>query len=195
MPNPAITAVPALLIVLCTGCTDSRIATVRAFRAARDRGDLDTARSYLAPDARIWFEQRTGPGEPWTLGGGTWAAWDGHFRSQSTHTRWQANGDAVTALATEINDYYRLTERGPQTHRETWFLDGHNHITGFLVQSLPGSTRGRMDEFLAWARRESPDELNYLMPGGRLDPAGDRASRFRVLLNRWRVTVGLPEID
>ena len=62
---------------------NSRIATVEAFRAARRAGDLELARSFLAPDPRVWYDAQEGDGAPWTLEGGRWKAWDDHFRGKT----------------------------------------------------------------------------------------------------------------
>jgi hypothetical protein len=57
---------------------------------------------------------------------------------------------------------------------------------------MPGETVSRLDEFREWARREHPEELEYVMPKGRIDPTADRAERFKLLLLEWRKAIGLP---
>ncbi|MHC5212553.1 MAG: hypothetical protein ACYTG2_17710 [Planctomycetota bacterium] len=174
------------------------IATVAAFRAHREVGDLDRARALMSDDPRKWYEVREGEGIPWTLGtGGRWSAWDEHFRSESTYGDWHEEDDHVWADVFEINDYHRLTERGGGWWRATYFLDDEGLIEGFMVSAVPDkpSPRGRRDEFEAWAREHDPDEAEYLMPGGKLDPTDDRAPRMRALLLRWRAAAGLPRVD
>src|SRR5260370_38382134 len=71
-----------LLFFACASHSSS-IRTIQAFRAAQDRSDDAAVHSYLAPDARMWFEKREGPGlllgkaEPWRH-------WDLHFPGHST---------------------------------------------------------------------------------------------------------------
>ena len=174
-----------------------RIRIVQQFRQAREKGDLATARSYLAPDARIWFdqEQRTGAGAPWTLEPDDWDRWDRFFHSRTEYTDWQDLGDRVTAVGHETNDFYRLTEWTPKPLAFTWWLDDDGRISGFLFHAQgEGKDPSRFDELKAWASANRPDELAYLMPKGRIDPSGDRPARWRALAIEWRKAAGLPEV-
>ncbi|MBT8484921.1 MAG: hypothetical protein HKO59_01810 [Phycisphaerales bacterium] len=176
---------------------DGRLATVQRFRAALDADDLDAARAELGPDPRTWYEERTGDGRPWVIGGGRWRAWDEEFRSTSTPGPWHVEPDRVWRRVEEMNEYYRLIERGAGLYDHSYFFDDDGRLTGQMISAPPDWTRpaSRFDEFEAWAREHDPAELDYLRPGGLLDPTGDRAVRTRRLANRWRASVGLPPID
>ena len=171
------------------------IAKVRELLAARQSGDEAAARALMSLEARIWWETRSGPGQPWGLVS-QWSNWDSFFRAQNDYDDFQEAGDAITASGVEISDFYRLIERPPQRLRATWWLDSFGRIAGFLYEprgsTVPG--KDRFDEFKAWARKEKPSELEYLMPGGRFDPTGDRAQRFGAILTEWRRSAGLPPI-
>jgi hypothetical protein len=183
---------PVLAVLI--GCASVRpVQRVQDYRAAHERGDKTAEASFLAPDARIWFEKREGEGDPLTAeGGGRYAHWDEYFHSSSTATDWQPTGNQVSATIHETNDFYRLLDWTPKPYRMTWWLDERGRITGALVQSLPGKASSRMEEFREWAKANAAGELEYLMPGGRIDPTGDRAERFAKLLTRWRAAAGLP---
>ena len=171
------------------------IAKVQEFLAARKRGDEAAAGALMAPDARIWWEEKKGPGEPWTLGG-KWSGWDAYFHSKSEYSDWREGRDSVTASGVEMNDFYRLIERSPQKFRATWWLDSSGKISGFLFEPRGAVVPGdRFDEFKAWARKEKPAELEYLMPGGHFDPTGDRPRRFEAILVEWRKASGLPPVE
>jgi hypothetical protein len=195
-------AVVALSVVTAfaapaAGAAESRIRLVQRFREAREKGDLDAARAFLAPDARIWFDQkeRTGAGAPWTLEGDDWDRWDRFFHSRADYTGWQDLGDRVTAIGHETNDFYRLTEWTPRPLAFTWWFDEKGKISGFLFHAQDeGKERSRFDELKAWARANRPEELSYLLPKGRIDPSGDRPARWRALAIAWRRAAGLPEI-
>lgn len=176
---------------------DPRVATVEAFVAARERGDLDAARALMAPDPRLWFDEVEGEGSSWNLEGGRWKAWDEHFRGHTERLGpWVAEDDRVWAEMQETNDYFRLTEARAAPWRANYLFDEQGRIRGFLLSPVPGAVadRGRRDEFEAWAREHRPDEAEYLMPGGSLDPSGDRPPRMRALLLEWRADVGLPPL-
>ena len=199
MSTALLTVLPMLLIT--AGCQQPLAASVDAFRAARKAGDLDTARSYLTMDPHVWYEQRDGPGMPWTLGAGRWKPWDDHFNGHSDLGPWQVDGQTVWAVATETNDYFQLTERTDVArYRITYFFTESGLIEGYMISGAdpdnPGPPQAsRVDEFIAWAKANHPQEWAYLRPGGKLDPTGDRAPRTRVLLVQWREAVGLPPIE
>jgi hypothetical protein len=150
----------------------------------------------LAPDARLWFENRTGEGQPLDPdpGAGSWARWDTHFRSTSEVVEWAAQRDSATALVREFNDYYALLERGPQHYSMTYFIETGGRISGVLLRGEDPRPKGRSAEFFAWARANAPKEVDQLMPGGKIDPRGDHPQRFRDLLTRWRTEIGLPPL-
>jgi imidazolonepropionase-like amidohydrolase len=168
------------------------ISKVQDLMAARKAGDEAAARAQMAPDPRIWFDKRSGPGEPWGLVT-NWTHWDDYFHSQSDYSNFREAGDAINADGTEINDFYRLIERPPQKFRATWWIDASGKVLGFLYEPR-GSTAAvedRFDQFKEWARKTKPAELDYLMPGGRIDPTGDRPERFHAILVEWRKAAGL----
>ena len=193
----------ALLCAVVTGCsgTDPMIENVEAFRSAREAGNYAVAQSYLSSDPRVWYEKREGEGFPVKMGAGRYKAWDDHFRSEGDIAPWTAEGRTVWAIATEMNDYYRLIEREDESrYRITYFFDDAGTIEGYMISdpyagepSAPSVSR--IDEIEAWALANDPDEWEYLRPGGSLDPTGDRAPRTRVLINKWRQEVGLEPIE
>ena len=170
------------------------IAKVRQLMAAREKRDEAVARSLMTSDPRIWFDKRTGPGEPWGLAG-RWMHWDDYFHTQNDYSDFRAAGDTVSADGVEINDFYRLIDRPPQKFRATWWLDENGRISGFLYEprGSTSSREDRFDQFKAWARQTHPAELESLMPGGRIDPTGDRPERFQRILLEWRKASGLAQ--
>jgi len=172
------------------------VSRVQEYRDARMRGDLAAEAKFIAPDARVWFEDQHDAGKPLGVGkSGRFAHWDEVFRAQSTLSEWSVKGNAVSATVLESNDYYRLIERQPRPYRMTWWLDDDERITGVLIESQPGTAKSRMGEFREWAIAHHPEELDYLMPGGELDPTGDRAERWKAILIEWRAFAGLPGLE
>jgi hypothetical protein len=179
--------------------TDSSAAIwrVQEFRRLVKANQTEIAQAFMASNPRRWYENREGIGEPWVIapGAGSWAAWDEHFHSRSDELRASGDTRQVTILVRETNDYYRLLDRGPGTTELVYFLGADGKIDGLLVRAAGVRVPGRTQEFLEWARREAPQELDYLRPNGEIDPTGDRPVRFRKLLLRWRAAAGLPPID
>ena len=193
------TAVTVGATLLAGGCTDPHIRIVQEFRAAVKSGDTELARTFLAEDARMWFENKSGEGRPWKLGGGFWKQWDEYFNATSRplgayQVLHEPDGAAVWLLNAEMNDFYRLTGRGEKRVLLTWYFDGQRKIRGLQIAGV-GKAVDRLEEFREWARSNEPSELEYLMPGGEIDPSGDRPERFKAILERWRGVTGLPAVD
>lgn len=180
------------------GAAPSLVSRAREFRALVRAGEYDAARDLMAPDARRWWESRSGPGRPWKIGPkirGPWANWDEHFRSEKELVGWKEGDRSATAVVRETNDYFRLLERGWVTNEIIYFFNDAGRIEGLLIRAAGERPPGRTDEFVAWARVHDPEELDVLMPGGEVDPSGDHPQRFRNLLNRWRRAAGLEPIE
>lgn len=166
------------------------------FRSLTEAGDWDRARAMAVENPRRWWETRNGDGQPWVIApnSGPWSHWDEYFGSEKEILDWVEEKDSVTAVIREINDYYRLVERGPMTNEVTWFFDDAGKIEGMLIRGAGERPPGRTDEFVAWARSHHPEELDVLMPDGEIDPTADHPERFRKLLTEWRTAADLPPI-
>lgn len=175
----------------------SLVARARRFRHLVGRGEYPAARAMMADDPRRWFAPREGDGQSWRLGprSGPWSAWDEHFRSEGEVVAWREGERSAIAVVREINDYYRLLERGAVTNEITYLFDDAGKIEGLVIGTAGERPPGRTEEFLAWARQNDPEELEALMPGGEIDPSGDHPRRFRALLDRWRAATGREPIE
>ena len=198
--SPARTTVIALAAwgaALAVFAADRRIQTVKKFEAARERGDIAAAQALLGPDPRVWFDtdERKGPGEHWSVEKGDWDHWDHFFQRKIVYSDWKSQGDHVTAIGRETNDYYRLLEWEPKPLALTWWFDSSGKITGFMFHAVRDApTHSRLQEFEAWAKKNHPGEIAYLKPKGRLNPTRDRPERWLTLLKQWRKAAGLPEV-
>lgn len=181
---------------------------IESFRSARESGDLERARSMLSDNPRVWYDSKEGEGRQWTIGAGRYKAWDKHFSSVSTPSKWHTDPGSVWRINDEWNEYYDLIERTNRSrYRITYFHDPMTitdpKIIGYMISAAdpnapkqPKKARtDRFDEIAAWATANDPDEWEYIRPGGKLDPTGDRAVRTRALINRWRTSVGLKPIE
>lgn len=178
------------------GCAHPLVRRLENYQAAKKRGDYAAAGEHLAPDARIWFGKKEGPGRPLRARGGPWAEWDRFFRAESTREDVRVVGDTVTYISREMNDYYRLLDRRSTTARVTYYFDEDRRITGMLYAGLDvNRPPDRTAEFEAWAERNHPGALERLAPGGRINPTLENAKRWKRLLVEWRAQAGLPAIE
>jgi hypothetical protein len=181
-----------------TSGDDPNIEAARRFRKLLAAKEYKQARSMMTENPRRWFNQRQGEGRPWIVkpgAKGPWAKWDEHFRSRKEELRWESGKNNATLFMKETNDYFQLLERGWVTTEIIYLFDNAGKIEGLLIRATGKRPPGRTEEFLKWAREHHPGELEYLMPGGDIDPTGDRPGRFRTLLNKWRKSAGLPVIE
>ena len=178
------------------GCAHPLLGRLDTYRAAKKRGDYDTAAKYLAVDARIWFEKKEGPGHPLRAKGGPYADWDRFFNAKSTRKNVRVTDHTVTYISRETNDYFRLLERVSTPARVTYYFDDDRRITGMLYAGL-GHKRlpDRKEQFVKWADEHYPGEVHRLQPGGSLSPTLQNAKRWKQLLIEWRREAGLPPIE
>lgn len=168
---------------------------VKAYRHANTAHDTAQARALLAEGAARWYEKREGPGAPIKPADkGPWSDWDEYFKGRSYIESHAVDSNRVTIRLMEINDYYRLIERGPAPVNITYFFNAHEKITGILVFSA-GETADRFEEFKKWAEKNRSEDLKYLMPEGAIVPTRDRAQKWREVLNEWRRSAGLGTIE
>ncbi|MCW5911539.1 MAG: hypothetical protein KIT62_10715 [Cyclobacteriaceae bacterium] len=144
---------------------------------------------YVAPGMRIWYTEKSGEGQKWNPNS-AWTKWDEYFKSEKSYGEFSTDSNSVSVIVMETNELFRLIERKPAPVQLTWWLNKENKIEGYLVKSLADATHtDRLDEFAAWARKNYPEELNYLMPGGNINPEEDRPGRWEKILKEWRATI------
>ncbi len=188
----------ALVLLLATA-VPPRAKRALELRTAEDAGDSKRVAALLAPDSRVWFESREGPGEKRDAAGrDAYADWDRYFQAEKHVDFVSADSDSVEFRLMETSRFYRLLDRPPSYARLVYWFDATDRITGTLVQSLarPGvelDAPHRMDEFKTWEAQHDPAELAYLLPGGRLKPDLAHAKRWKAALIAWRRAVHLPE--
>ena len=116
------------------------------------------------------------------------------LKSRSRNESYSVEGNALTFIVRELNDYMKLLDREPARYTITYFFDDEQRIEGTLIAGLPDDDGAevrpdRLDEFLAWAEADHAQEMKILMPEGRIVPSRDNARRFRELLNEWRASM------
>ncbi len=174
-----------------------RVAVVQEYLEVRRKDRRDATR-FFAPESRLWFDEKVGPG---TLrgddGSGPWSGWDQELRSTSRYTNFEMVQDAVRVTAVETNQFFALLDAIANPYYLTYYFDENDKISGMLVSSIPGreSAPNRRDEFQQWLAQTHPRDFDAIMPEGSLQPSADNARRVRTLLLEWRKERGLPKVD
>ncbi len=172
------------------------IRKVKAYRQANAEHDTARVQALLAKGAARWYEKKEGPGTPIKPAGkGPWSDWDEYFKGKSEIESYKVDSNQVTIRLMEINDYYRLIERGPAPTNLTYYFNQEGKITGILVFRDATPIKDRYEEFEQWAKKNRPADLPYLRPEGEIIPTLDRAKKWRAVLNEWRRSIGLPAIE
>ncbi len=187
---------PLLLLAQKNDADHPLAQKVMAYRQAIAGHDTARIQAMLAKGAARWYEKKEGPGALIkSADKGPWSDWDAYFKGKSQIEHYKVDSQQVTIRLLEINDFYRLTERGPAPVNLTYYFDTNEKITGILVFSAGQKTTDRFEEFKKWAEKNRADDLKYLMPEGELIPTLDRAKKWRAILNEWRRSIGLPVIE
>jgi len=173
------------------------IRIAREYRRAVAEGDTARVDELQAADARLWFDEKIGPGRPLnSKGEGPWAAWDMFFRSRSQQSDFVVEGNAVRFTNVENNDWYLLVERATLPYHIFYFFDDEDRISGKLVRGIEGQEQppDLVDEFEAWANEKHPGLIELLMPDGRFDPRLENARLWKKHLVEWRAETGRPDV-
>ena len=165
-----------LAIFVACASQQNAIRIVKNFREARERRDFVAAQAYLARGASVWFEEKSGPGEPYLLGGGRWDHWDRYFHSKNDFYHWREDGRTVTVSVRETNDFMTLLDWHAPPYTMTFWLDEQDHISGVLIKS-GGKPVSRLAEFKSWLEGAHPGEP----PHDRRQPGA-----WHELLEEWR---------
>ncbi len=188
-------AIAIVTIASGTGCSSrhSYQRTLDSYLAAKQAGDAKQAATYLAPDARIWFDEKTGPGRPKSPISG-WGAWDLELNAVNTYSDVEIVGNSLTALFHEQNDFSRLIGFPGWRSRSTYWFDEQGRIAEQLYEPMAQHPpmQAYFDAPLRWARTHHADELAAIYPEEQFRPNTDTARRWRTLLLAWRAETGLP---
>lgn len=162
----------------------------------------DSARiaAFRAKDARMWFDQKTGPGE--AIGTSKWRDWDSELHARHSVEQATIEDNAVSVVSREVNDFARLIDFPGWRATMTYWFNADGLISGQLYQ--PMDVTPSMSECFApalkWARERHADDLPAIYPKDQFAPSRESAKRWRELLIEWRKASGraavkLSELD
>jgi hypothetical protein len=160
---------------------------LRAYLEARDRGDAAAARSYLAPDARIWVgAAKEGPGRPMGVNR-DFAAWETTVNARFHYSAFRSETkDTVSYRSEESSDFAKLLGVDAVRGDVTCWFDGLGRITGLLYRPVGPRTSEIVQPYVDWARLHKPERLAALMPDGQMVYNAQTAQLWLEALREWR---------
>jgi hypothetical protein len=159
---------------------------LRAYLAARDRGDAGASRSYLAPDARIWVGSKDGPGRP--MGGRRdFADWEAAVGARFAYSDFRAESQAsILYVSSESSEFSCLLGVEALRGEVTCWFDGMGRISGMLLRPLGPQMEEIVRPYVEWARRHRPERVAELLPQGEMVYDGETARKWLEALREWR---------
>ncbi len=189
-----------VLVMLCcavlVGCGSKRdlyLSQIEGYRSALESGDLETAMTYLASDYSL---KSSGPAVPrsemrpklaWDIATGHRMEWDPETAI--------LDGNRVTVEATDFSRFYALLGAASGRRTERVFVFNH---AGLIVQERYRTTSGQMplqeklNPFLDWMRKDHAEDLEVLLPDGRITYSGESGEAWLAQLEAWRDDIRLP---
>jgi hypothetical protein len=167
------------------------VARCRSYFAALNSYDIPGALACLSADFRAYFPavgvSLTREDLPAALG------WDVATNGQFSYNPLEASESEVSGVLSEANEFYRLLGLEPAIARATFRFDAIGLIREQVYEPRSGSRLSVTDALKApmcWARREEPEELEAIAPGGQLVYTESTGRRWIGLLARWRAAIG-----
>ncbi len=179
----------ALLSLHCATARDPE-STVRAYLDAKTHAE---ALSFLAPEYRVWFGERSGEGMS-RESAAMMLEWDFALHPRHRVTSVTVRGNEVTAQVHEDNDFSLLIGFPGWDARSTYTVENGRITSQLYVPTGPTEWRPYLDAPLAWIRQHHPDALPRIFPNGKLAQTSESAREWVRLLRAWRIATqgGLP---
>ena len=159
---------------------------VKGYVEALNAHDVDKALSYLADELRFVTEDMEETLDRTTVRG--MLGWDVATQSTVSYEELESEGDTVTALFTERNDFFALLGIPERRYQATFRFEGEN-IASLHIEPA-GDDAPSLDEalepVLTWASTRHGDVLAQIYPNGSLVFSEDSARKWLELLRAWR---------
>ena len=178
-----------LLFVMIVGCAALRNGAgpadaVRQYLTARTRAE---AVARMAPEYRLWFAERRGEGTD-RAAAAEMLQWDFALHASHRIDSLTAEGNVVTAIVHEDNDFSRFLGYPGWDSTSTFIVNGDGRITEQLYVPKPGQPdwRSYLDAALPWIRAHRADALPTIYPDGKLARSAEAARLWAEVLREWR---------
>lgn len=167
---------------------------VHAVRQYLDAATREEAVSRLAPDYRLWFGERKGPGIS-RESAGEMLRWDYTLNVAHQIRSIASNDGVVTARVHEDNDFSRLIDFPGWDSTSTFLVGDDGRIVWQVYVPEPGQPEWRpyLDPALAWIREHRADALPTIFPDGKLARSEESARMWVRVLREWRAATGRPD--
>lgn len=116
--------------------------------------------------------------------------WDKGVNGKVSYEKLVAEGDSITGLFTERNDFFKLVGIEELRATITYTFDSSGMIVKQSYTPLPNqpSFQDYMQPAIEWARTNRPNELTEIYPQNQMQFNQEMAERWVTLLKEWKTT-------
>lgn len=114
--------------------------------------------------------------------------WDAATHAQVMYDNLLVNGDQVSGLFTETNDFYTLLGIPQKRFRIIYTFERgliKDHVFTYVPNGTPSIPKA-LEPVLPWAAHHHADELAAIYPNEQFSYTGDMGRRWIALLQKWR---------
>ena len=114
--------------------------------------------------------------------------WDKAVNGRVSYKNLVVEGDAITGLFTEQNDFFKLVGIAELKAKITYTFDKSGLIINQIYTPLPNqpSFQEKMQPAIEWARENRPDELNEIYYQNQIQFNQVTGERWLALLKEWK---------
>lgn len=114
--------------------------------------------------------------------------WDKAVHGKVSYKNLVGEGDSITALFTEQNDFFKLIGIAGLKAKSTYTFDNSGLIVKQTYTALPNqpSFQEKMQPAIEWARENRPDEINEIYHQNQMQFNLVTGERWLALLKEWK---------
>lgn len=118
--------------------------------------------------------------------------WDKGVNGKVKYQNLEVDGNSITGLFTERNDFFRLIGIDELKSENTYVFSPSGLIIKQTYEMLPDqpSFQEKMQPAVEWARKNKPEELKEIYPHDQIQYSREMGRRWVVLLAEWRKVTG-----
>ncbi len=181
--------VAILVLIFCNSCNSILDEQLKLLEEAHNSHDIERLLSFYTDDARFVLV------DGWIAEGKDKLRerfeWDFAMHGSLHFFDYQINQDTITCQVEERNDFFTLLDIDVVNYEYSKFIfaDGLiREIQAKVSQQSIETIDNALSDFMIWATAERTLELEELMADGNLLFTADKAEKWMILLQTYRIT-------